>query len=174
MPPCGSLYRISVSFIKVVIIIMQAFSVKLKFHVFCCKTSIFFCVYLHCDGHCLYFCSLFIISCLFSAKSFTYCSYPLYNFLRRMLYNKITAREQEPDAVNLLITPSITVNTLTSLLPLSQRKSPGAVMKTVPGLFLYYMYYWMRTSKTVSSSRLARISRPNSSFLRVKCSRSPS
>jgi hypothetical protein len=53
-----------------------------------------------------------------------------------MLYNKITAREQEPDAVNLLITPSITVNTLTSLLPLSQRKSPGAVMKTVPGLFL--------------------------------------
>ena len=123
MPPCGSLYRISVSFIKVVIIIMQAFSVKLKFHVFCCKTSIFFCVYLHCDGHCLYFCSLFIISCLFSAKSFTYCSYPLYNFLRRMLYNKITAREQEPDAVNLLITPSITVNTLTSLLPLSHNLS---------------------------------------------------
>ena len=96
MPPCGSLYRISVSFIKVVIIIMQAFSVKLKFHVFCCKTSIFFCAYLHCDGHCLYFYSLFIISCLFSAKSFTYCSYPLYNFLRRMLYNKITAREQKP------------------------------------------------------------------------------
>ena len=76
-------------------------------------------------------------------------------------------------AVNLL-KPQITVNTLTSLLPLSQRKSPGAVMKTVPGLFLYYMYYWMRTSKTVSSLRLARISRPNSSFLRVKCSRSPS
>ena len=40
-----------------------------------------------------------------------------------MLYNKITAREQEPDAVNLLITPSITVNTLTSLLPLSHNLS---------------------------------------------------
>ena len=133
MPPCGSLYPISVSFIKVVIIIMQAFSVKLKFHVFCCKTSIFFCAYLHCDGHCLYFCSLFIISCLFSAKSFTYCSYLLYNFLRRMLYNKITAREQEPDAVNLLITPSITVNTLTSLLPLSQGRARVLSWKQSPG-----------------------------------------
>ena len=75
---------------------MQAFSVKLKFHVFCCKTSILFCAYLHCDGHCLYFYSLFIISCLFSAKSFTYCSYSLYNFSRGMVYNKITAREQKP------------------------------------------------------------------------------
>ena len=39
-----------------------------------------------------------------------------------MLYNKITAREQKPLA-DLLKNPQITVNTLTSLLPLSHNLS---------------------------------------------------
>lgn len=68
-----------------------------------------------------------------------------------MLYNEITAREQKPLA-DLLKNPQITVNTLTSLLPLSHnchkhRKTAAAMRR-----FFCFFYFFYRNQIRYTAS----------------------